>query len=170
MWRVRVEPIDLRRFRAGSEADRRAVAAEFDRAARTVGFFSITGHGVDPELIAEMLRVTGAFFDLRTEEKMRYYVEDRSANRGFAPEGSEALAYSLGERDLPTDLFEAFNVGCELTAEQLADPYHGGTGAQVFAPNVWPTAPSEFREAWLAYFEAVDDGRWLGSSSRTTTP
>ena len=153
---MRVEPIDLRRFREGSAADRREVAAEFDQAARAVGFFSITGHGVDPELIAEMLRVTGAFFDLPAEEKMRYYVEDRSANRGYAPEGSEALAYSLGERDLPTDLFEAFNAGCELTADQLADPYFGGTGAQFFAPNVWPTVPSEFREIWLAYFEAVD--------------
>ena len=153
---MRVEPIDLRRFREGSAADRREVAAEFDRAARAVGFFSITGHGVDPDLIAEMLRVTGAFFDLPAEEKMWYYVEDRSANRGYAPEGSEALAYSLGGRDLPTDLFEAFNVGCELTADQLADPYFGGTGAQFFAPNVWPTVPCEFREVWLAYFEAVD--------------
>lgn len=153
---MRVEPIDLRRFREGSEADRRQVAAEFDRAARTVGFFSITGHDVDPSLIAEMLRVTGAFFDLPAAEKMRYYVEDRSANRGYAPEGSEALAYSLGERDLPTDLFEAFNVGCELTDDQLTDPYYRGRGARFFAPNVWPTVPSEFRDVWLAYFDAVD--------------
>ena len=156
MSRVRVEPIDLRRFREGSAADRRQVAAEFDRAARTVGFFSIVGHGVDPDLIAEMLRVTGAFFDLPAAEKMRYYVDDRAANRGYAPEGSEALAYSLGECDLPTDLFEAFNVGCELTADQLADPHYHGRGAQFFAPNVWPAVPDEFREVWLAYFEAVD--------------
>jgi isopenicillin N synthase-like dioxygenase len=153
---VRVEPIDLHRFREGSESDRRQLAAELDRAAQTVGFFSITGHGVDAALIAEMLRVTGAFFDLPPEEKMRYYLDDRSANRGYAPEGSEALAYSLGERDLPTDLFEAFNIGCELNAEQLADPYYRDRGAQFFAPNVWPAIPPDFREVWLAYFDAVD--------------
>ncbi len=119
---MRVEPIDLRPFRDGSDADRQSVAAAFDHAARTTGFFSVTGHGVDPTLIHEMLDVTAAFFDLPVEEKMRYFLDDRTANRGYAPEGSEALAYSLGERDLPTDLFEAFNIGCELTDEQLADP------------------------------------------------
>ena len=153
---VRVDPIDLRAFRDGSDADRRVVAAAFDHAARTVGFFSITGHGVDPALIDEMLRVTGAFFDQPVEEKMRYFVDDRSANRGYAPEGSEALAYSLGEQDLPTDLFEAFNVGCELTDAQLADPYYSDHRAQYFAPNPWPSMPAELREIWLAYFAAVD--------------
>jgi isopenicillin N synthase-like dioxygenase len=153
---MRVEPIDLQRFRDGSDADRRQVAAEFDRAARTVGFFSITGHGVDADLIADMLRVTGAFFDLPAEEKMRYYLDDRSANRGYAPEGSEALGYSLGERDLPADLFEAFNVGCELTADQLAEPYYGERGEQFFSPNVWPSVPNDFRDVWLEYFDAVD--------------
>ena len=152
---MRVEPIDLRPFREGDDAERRAVARAFDRAARTVGFFSITGHGVDPDLIDEMRRVTGAFFDLPLEEKLQYYVEDRTANRGYAPEGSEALAYSLGEADLPTDLFEAFNVGCELTADQLADPYFADR--RYFAPNVWPSAPSELREIWLAYLDAVDE-------------
>ena len=153
---MRVEPIDLRPFREGSDADRRAVASAFDDAARSVGFFSITGHGVDPALIDEMLRVTGAFFDLPVEEKMGYYVDDRTANRGYAPEGSEALAYSLGERDLPTDLFEAFNAGCELTDEQLRDPYYSDHRHQYFAPNVWPSAPPDLREVWLAYLEAVD--------------
>ena len=133
---MRVDPIDLRPFRDGSDAERLAVAGAFDHAARTVGFFSITGHGVDPALIGSMPRVTGAFFDRPVEEKMRYFVDDRSANRGYAPKGSEALAYSLGEHDLPTDLFEAFNVGCELTTAQLADPYYADHRARYFAPNV----------------------------------
>lgn len=60
----------------------------------------------------------------------------RGRESGYAPEGSEALAYSLGEHDLPTDLFEAFNVGCELAAAQLADPYYADHLAQYFAPNV----------------------------------
>jgi isopenicillin N synthase-like dioxygenase len=153
---MRVEPIDLRPFRDGSDADRRSVAAAFDHAARTTGFFSVTGHGVDPILIHEMLDVTAAFFDLPVEETMRHYLDDRTANRGYAPEGSEALAYSLGERDLPTDLFEAFNVGCELTDEQLADPYYSSVRDRYFSPNVWPSVPAGMRDTWLAYFEAVD--------------
>lgn len=152
-----VKPIDLHPFREGSETERRAVAAQFDEAARTVGFFSITGHGVAQELLDEMLDVTAAFFDRPVEEKMALYVEDRSANRGYAPEGTEALAYSLGETDLPTDLFEAFNAGLELTDDQLADPHYASRRHDLFAANVWPTMPSGFRETWTAYLAAVDD-------------
>ena len=121
---MHVAPIDLQPFREGNDADRRAVAAQFDAAGRDSGFFAVTGHGVDQALLDEMLAVTTAFFDLPVEEKMACYVEDRTANRGYAPEGTEALAYSLGETDLPLDLFEAYNVGRELTPEQLADPYY----------------------------------------------
>jgi len=111
---------------------------------------------VDPELLDEMLRVTSEFFDLPPAEKMRYYVDDRSANRGYAPEGSEALAYSLGERDLPTDLFEAFNVGLELSDTQLADPYFVDGRDRYFAPNVWPSMPAGMRATWLDYLDAID--------------
>jgi isopenicillin N synthase-like dioxygenase len=153
---MRVEPIDLRPFRDGDRGDRQQVAEQFDRAARTTGFVSISGHGVHSDLTTEMLDVTAAFFDLGPHEKMAYFVEDRAANRGYAPEGSEALAYSLGEDDLPTDLFEAFNAGLELSATDLADPYYAARRDTLFAPNVWPTSPSTFRETWLAYLTAVD--------------
>ena len=103
-----------------------------------------------------MLDVTAGFFDLDPHEKMAFFVEDRVANRGYAPEGSEALAYSLGEQDLPTDLFEAFNAGLELTDADLADPYYSACRDTLFSPNVWPAVPSAFREIWLAYLAAVD--------------
>ncbi len=153
---MRVEPIDLEPFRSGSVAERQAVAEQFDQAARTVGFFSITGHGVAQELLDEMLDVTAEFFDRPVEEKMALYVDDRSANRGYAPEGTEALAYSLGERDLPTDLFEAFNAGLELTDAQIADPYYATRRHDLFAANVWPAMPRSLRDTWLAYRSAVD--------------
>jgi isopenicillin N synthase-like dioxygenase len=153
---MHVAPIDLRPFREGDRAARRAVAAQFDDAGRDSGFFAVTGHGVDPALMAQMLDVTAAFFDRSPDEKMRYYLEDRVANRGYAPEGTEALAYSLGEADLPPDLFEAFNVGRELTPAQLADPYFAAHRDLYFAANVWPTAPADFRDTWLRYWQAVE--------------
>ncbi|MGA9279117.1 isopenicillin N synthase family dioxygenase [Ilumatobacter sp.] len=151
---MHVAPIDLRPFREGDDVDRRAVAALFDTAGRGSGFVAVTGHGIDPELLDEMMSVTTAFFDAPPEEKMRYYVEDRVANRGYAPEGTEALAYSLGEADLPPDLFEAFNVGRELNEAQLADPYFATYRDRYFAPNVWPTP--EMRSTWLEYWAAVE--------------
>jgi isopenicillin N synthase-like dioxygenase len=153
---VDVSPIDFTPFRLGDESDRRAVAAQFDAAGRDSGFFAITGHGVDPALLTAMLDATTAFFDLPVEEKLRHVVEDRTANRGYAAEGSEALAYSLGQTDLVPDLFEAFNIGRELTAEQLTDPYFATHRDRYFAENVWPDRPAGFRGTWLAYWEAVE--------------
>ena len=152
---MQVAPIDLRPFRDGTPDDRRRVAESFDRAGRESGFFAVTGHGIDPDLLATMLDVTTAFFDLPVEDKLAYVVEDRSMNRGYAAEGTEALAYSLGEQDLPPDLFEAFNVGRELTAGQEAEPYFATHRDRYFARNVWPDIPG-FRATWLAYWDAVE--------------
>lgn len=153
---MHVAPIDLHPFRLGDDADRRRVAMQFDAAGRQSGFFAVTGHGIDRDLIREMLEVTTAFFDLPVEEKMAYYVDERAKNRGYAPEGSEALAYSLGERDLPNDLFEAFNVGRELTNEQLDDPYFADDRDRYFAENIWPDTPAAMRDVWLRYWDAVE--------------
>jgi isopenicillin N synthase-like dioxygenase len=153
---VDVTPIDLAPFRLGSAQDRLDVAAQLDAAGRGSGFFSITGHGIDPDLIAAMLDVTSRYFDLPVTTKLDHVVADRAANRGYAAEGSEALAYSLGETDLAPDLFEAFNVGRELTAEQLADPYFATSRDRYFAPNLWPEQLPEMRAVWLAYWDAVE--------------
>ena len=103
-----------------------------------------------------MLDVTGRFFDQPLEEKLAHVLDDRAANRGYAAEGTEALAYSLGERTCPPDLFEAFNVGRELTARPAADPYFATHRDRYFAANVWPTVPAGFRSTWLAYWDAVE--------------
>jgi isopenicillin N synthase-like dioxygenase len=153
---VDVTPIDLAPFRRGSARDRREVAAQFDEAGRGSGFFSVTGHGVDPGLIAAMLDVTSRYFDQPAARKRAHVVADREANRGYAPEGSEALAYSIGETDLAPDLFEAFNVGRELTAAQEADPYFAAHRHDYFAANLWPDQPADMRSVWLAYWDVVE--------------
>lgn len=148
-------PIDLEPFRLGDERDRARVAEQLDAAGRTSGFVSVTGHGVAHELIERMLTVTTAFFDLDVATKMAWYVADRAANRGYAPLGSEALAYSLGEADVPPDLFEAFNVGREIDDADL-DDYVSAVRDTFFAPNVWPDQPPHFRATWLEYWFQVE--------------
>ncbi len=89
---------------------------------------------------------------------MAYFVEDRAANRGYAPEGSEALAYSLGEDDLPTDLVRGVQLpGCELTDSSSPDPYYAAAPRHVVrAPTCGRRCPRRFAETWLAYLDAVD--------------
>src|SRR5882724_529554 len=48
-----------------------ALSAEVDRTCREIGFMVISGHGVDPDLIAAVEDVSRTFFDLPLEEKMQ---------------------------------------------------------------------------------------------------
>jgi isopenicillin N synthase-like dioxygenase len=161
-----VPVIDIEPFRLGDPLAARRVAEAVDRACRDVGFLAITGHGVDPALVRDTMAVTAAFFDRSLADKLAYVVAERSANRGYAAEGSEALSYSLGAES-PPDLFEAFNVGWEYDDTDLArdtDGYIGAERHRFFHPNVWPREPAAFRALWLAYWSAMDDlGRTLMS-------
>jgi isopenicillin N synthase-like dioxygenase len=62
---VSVPTIDLSRGPAG-------VADEVRRACESVGFLTIVGHGVDPQLIEEVAVRSRAFFDLPDAEKERF--------------------------------------------------------------------------------------------------
>jgi isopenicillin N synthase-like dioxygenase len=150
-----VTAVDLEPFRSGSQAERDEVARAIDAACQGSGFLSITGHGVDPELVASMLEVTTAFFDLPIEEKGRYVSDNSEGNRGYAAEGTEALSYSLGDAS-PPDLFEAFNIGREIP-DDVDDPYVTEVRATYFFPNIWPDAPAGMRDVWLAYWDAMEE-------------
>ena len=149
-----VPVIDLMPFRTGDDTARREVAERIDEACSDVGFLSIVGHGVPDELIDEMVSVTSAFFDRPVPEKQRCSVAEKSANRGYASLGSEALSYSIGEAS-PPDLFEAFNVGWEISDDQV-DDYVAVERTRFFHPNVWPDDPPELRGVWLRYWDAMD--------------
>jgi isopenicillin N synthase-like dioxygenase len=135
------------------DALRDEVAANVDREGRRIGFLRITGHRVPDDLVQRMLAVTTAFFDLPEAEKMRYLVEDKSKNRGYAAYGTEALAYSLGVDSKP-DMFEAYNCGVEVADD--TDAYIAAERHRLFAENVWPTSPSDMRAVWTQYFAAMD--------------
>jgi isopenicillin N synthase-like dioxygenase len=144
-------PVDLAGWFTGDPAEMDRVAAEVDEACSTSGFLSISGHGVPRDLMDRMLAVSQAFFDLPTEEKLRYKLDDVAANRGYAPFESEALSYSLGQESEP-DLFEAFNIGREVVPEGLSDD----VARTYFSPNVWPDPPAEMREVYLRYWDACE--------------
>lgn len=141
--------VDLEPFRTGGPSERAAVAARIDEACRETGFLQVVGHGLPAELTERMLDVTASFFDLPIDEKRKMVVADRSANRGYASEGTEALAFSLGEDVTAPDLFEAFNAGREGT-----DPAYVAAHPDFFAPNVWPN--DAMRETWAEYQAALD--------------
>jgi isopenicillin N synthase-like dioxygenase len=146
--------VDLAPFRTGTRADGDRVAGELDRAYRDVGFASIVGHGVDPDLVVRLQEVTARFFALPMEVKARSISPTRHPNRGYQPMGNESLSRSYGAEGAPPDLFEAYTIG---PVGRPDDDYHRAPAAgRYFEPNDWPAEPAELEAVWTEYYVALE--------------
>ena len=144
--------IDVGDYRSDRTGDHGNLAEQIDVACREIGFLVIEGHGVDPQLVADMHRIVAEYFALPHWEKMRFKMpEDRY--RGYVPPASEGLAGSLDEV-APLDLKESFSIG---PFDHPFDEYHfGSDGSRFFAPNAWPERPRGMREVFEAYYAAME--------------
>lgn len=122
---------------ARDEAD---VARQVDAACREVGFFTLTGHGVDPDLQARMDAAAREFFARSEAEKAEVaMVRGGRAWRGWFPFNGELTS------GVP-DHKEGFYVGRELPPDPR--PLHG--------PNLWPDGPlGPAVTAWMEAMEAL---------------
>jgi isopenicillin N synthase-like dioxygenase len=147
-----VPVVDIAPYLHGSAEDRARVAAEVKRTCSEVGFFVLTGHGVDPRLMAQMRLVSARFFDLPEQEKLRY-ASDPGTTMGYVPMGRENLAATLGKRR-PADVKEIFDI-CrpDLPADEY---YTSPMGQRFFRPYPWPDRPEQFREVWTQYYRAME--------------
>jgi isopenicillin N synthase-like dioxygenase len=149
---LQVPVIDIARFRFGDPAGRRAVAEATGHAVNEIGFLVITGHGVDPDLIARTQTVSNAFFDLPLAEKHRVVRPAPDVTRGYIPLEAESVGRSQGV-DLPGDLNESFMIGPVDTSE---DAYFTSSAAgKHFYPNIWPAQPAALRLIYEDYFRAM---------------
>lgn len=133
-----------------SGAARRRVARAIGVACERIGFFCITGHGVDATLIEEVRRVARNFFRLPGEEKA--LIARRPPRfRGYVGMGTEGLGRISGYG--VADLKEAFSMG---PVDVPDDPYFtGADGASHFEPNRWPGRPDDFRTVMEAYYRTM---------------
>lgn len=122
-----------------------AVAAELGRACRDRGFFYVVGHGIDERLQQRLEQQSRQFFaqDLETKLEIRM-ARAGLAWRGYFPVGDELTS---GKPDLKEGVY----FGAELSADhplvRAGTPLHG--------PNLFPSGRPEFREAVLAYMDAM---------------
>ncbi|MFW5655686.1 MAG: 2-oxoglutarate and iron-dependent oxygenase domain-containing protein, partial [Roseicyclus sp.] len=65
--------VDLGGLFTGDEADKARVARALGEAARTSGFFYITGHGVPQDLIDAMFAASQEFHEKPRSYKMKYW-------------------------------------------------------------------------------------------------
>ena len=143
-----VPVIDISGFTERDDDRRQVIAEQVDRAARTVGFMQITGHGI-PELAADGLtEAMDGFFALPFEQKDQVRPPSVEVNRGYTGPKTESLSYSLGVTS-PADLFEAFNVGSQAADFAVLDAEF----EEHYPANMWPDRPAMFERnvnEWMA--------------------
>ena len=143
---------DLSRFEAADAAGRAALGEEVDRICRETGFLAVSGHGVPQSTIDAAWNAARAFFDLPAVEKLRARAPYPGYPYGYLGPELEALARSRGE-DTPPDLKESFNGGPLSVPPGLEDEQ---ALSFCYAATIWPERPAGFREAWEAYYRAME--------------
>eukprot|EP01037_Dinobryon_pediforme_P019272 gene19272-19666_t len=133
--------VDLARFSAGS-SDRADFIRDLRRILHDHGFFYLIGHGVDPQLIADVVAASKLFFALPEAEKLKVAMVNSPHFRGYNRAG---LEYTRGKQDWR----EQLDVNTEGTAVALGPdtpPW-----ARLIGPNQWPEALPELKPLVLRY-------------------
>lgn len=145
--------IDIAPYRAGDAAGTKHVADAVRAACEQIGFLIIAGHGVPDALVRQVFEVSLGFFGLPLAEKLLMRSDDPGIPRGYSALASKNLGRTYG-LDTPPDLREQFFIG---PLDDWAAHFARVPGAaKVYAPNVWPTRPAEFREVFTTYYRAQE--------------
>tara|TARA_X000001036_G_scaffold425214_1_gene451178 strand:+ start:154 stop:1086 length:933 start_codon:yes stop_codon:yes gene_type:complete len=132
-----LEVCDLSDWRAGGER-RNHFVKKMGEALQDIGFFALTGHGIDVDSIKESYSVADQFFQLPQEEKSQYEQAELFRQRGYTPYGVEHA------KDNPApDLKEFWQTG-----RTIDDPD--------FHKNIWPEKPESFEKAIDGLYIAME--------------
>lgn len=138
----RVPELSLSAYRHGDRTARTAFEDALFDGFKYYGFIILKDHGIAPALLHRAYEMSAALFALPESEKMKYFQPD--GQRGYTPFGREHAKNST----FP-DLKEFWHVGREFEpGSPLADTYPS---------NLWPPAPSGFRDTFLELYAALED-------------
>ncbi len=122
-----------------------STAGAIDQACRDVGFFAITGHGVDAALQDRLEAAARAFFERSDAEKSVIAMASAGpAWRGWFPVGGELTS---GVPDRKEGIYFGDEHGPDHPRVVNGTPLHG--------PNQFPDQPAELRSAVLDWLEAL---------------
>ena len=146
---LEVPTIDISGFEGEDAAASARVVSDVRRACESVGFFQLVNHGVPEDTLRLAMSAARAFFERPLEEKMA--VAD--LRKGYIPVGGCDNAVR------PTSMHEKFSCA-RVDGVDHSDPYYGGDHPQARLyfgdDNRWPTAPAHFRDAYVAYYKAME--------------
>jgi isopenicillin N synthase-like dioxygenase len=132
--------VDVSGLSSESRTDRQKAARALDQAARDAGFLYVTGHGIDPEVIAGLQQCACQYFTQDMAAKMTNYIGLSQNHSGYVPAGEERFYSSPNQ----VDKKEAYDIGFECTDPQKQKPMLG--------TNQWPDLP-DFQEGVTAYYQ-----------------
>src|SRR5471030_2643032 len=130
----------------GTPAQRQGFLDDLRHAARDVGFFYLTGHGIDSALLSQVQDHARQFFALPDSEKAAVGMINSPHFRGYNRAASEIT------RGKP-DLREQFDLGAER--EVLPQAENSPYWARLQGPNQWPAALPELKPLLLAWQQAM---------------
>jgi len=111
------------------------------------GFFYISGHGVNSDLLRQLEEYSRQFFDLNHKEKMRIHMsKGGSAWRGYFPVGEELTS---GKPDIKEGVYFGQELDDDDARVRLQIPFHGS--------NLFPESIPGFKEVVLEYMDALTD-------------
>jgi isopenicillin N synthase-like dioxygenase len=129
----------------GAAEEAESVGHEIDAACREAGFFYLTGHGVDPELLRGLDTLARQFFESPETDKARIAMTlAKRAWRGWFPLGAELTS---GIPDAKEGIYFGEELGPDHPRVLAGTPMHGA--------NLFPSQPEALRPVVLEYMEAM---------------
>lgn len=122
--------------------------ADLRHALLEVGFLYIKNTGIPPDLVAEVIRLGKAFFDLPEEKKLEVEMKNAPSFLGYNKLGMEITRFK-------TDWREQIDLSTPHPVPGPDDPLY----RNLLAPNLWPdpAALPGFREVYEEYMARMGD-------------
>ncbi|KAJ4989760.1 2og-fe oxygenase [Stagonosporopsis vannaccii] len=140
---------------------RQTTAQAINAACTTYGFFYLTGHGIPPAMLDQVISLAREFFALPLAQKNEIKRFDAGGPEG----GDSARGYQgLGENVTGglQDMQEAVDFYAEWKGHVEEGDGGPGTRKTLQGPNLWPREPARLRDVYEAYVErVVEVGRAL---------
>lgn len=139
--------LDLSRFDAGAD-EAAGFLADLRQVTHEVGFFYLVGHGIEQQLVDDLLAVSRRFFDLPAEDKLEIENVHSPQFRGYTRVGGERTHGDVDWR-------EQIDIGVER------DPVEPGPGIPDYwrleGPNLWPKALPELQDVAARWNEQLSE-------------
>ncbi len=113
-----------------------------------IGFFYLTGHGIDQQLTDDLIAAAREFFALPEADKLEIENSNSPHFRGYTRVGGERTQGYIDWR-------EQLDIGPERDAVDPIDPTR--PWEVLHGPNLWPTAVPRLRELALAWSSQAQD-------------